>query len=210
MNSLISLATCSARERVPKLQRRRERGARSNKSEVVSRNDHEDSRGKDEVSSRMSVENEQYSRTLAFGKKDERGEEYSPVKAYLPKNEDGLLGKSKRKHKHKSRSKSGLSHEGSHDEVKNYDHEISRKLRKHRMVMPTDWLQTRKNKRDKVGGDYMYKQNLPKQLGNDKLASYHDIKIRVNEVERKAEYIEKRMLNPNLSENLIKNTAKVG
>ena len=56
----------------------------------------------------------------------------------------------------------------------------------------------------------MYKEILPKQLGDDKISSYHDIKSKVLEIERKANKLEKDLLDSKNSKNIIRDVNKVG
>ena len=56
----------------------------------------------------------------------------------------------------------------------------------------------------------MYKEELPKQLGDDKISSYHDIKFKVLEIERKANKLEKDLLDSNNSKNIVRDANKVG
>ena len=109
------------------------------------------------------------------------------------------------------RSKSALQ-EGVNESDKNYGQLYShhRSSSRVRVVQPSDWLLEHKKKRDKLGGEYMYKEILPKQLGDDKISSYHDIKSKVLDIERKANKLEKDLLDSNNSKNIIRDVNKVG
>ena len=91
MQKLIRFANASAREKIPKIKYTRPNDSILNKSDLlftdVKKSLH-GSNNKFDMSPKTSVEgDDKYSKTLAFGKREETGGEYSPERAYIPSGE---------------------------------------------------------------------------------------------------------------------------
>lgn len=167
---------------------------------------------KPEYSPKTSENERNPSKNISFKKREETGGEYSPSRAYLPsKNElepvKELWGRNKKKNH--IRSKSSLDNYMNRSNERNYGEFTSQRLSA-RDYEPEDWLQKRRNLRLERGGDYLYRQQLPKKLSKDKINSFKEIKSCIENIERKVSKIEINHLDNENSNNILKHNVKVG
>jgi hypothetical protein len=204
-------------KKVKRIRYERPKDSILNKTELLiphdaSRSDMNSFIQKPEYSPNTSENDRNPPKTIAFQKREENGEEYSPSRAYLPSNNNLEPVKEswgKHQQKHHIRSKSSLNNYMSRSNERNYGKLVSQRLSA-RDYEPEDWLLRRRNLRLEKGRDYMYRQQLPKQLSKDKINSFKEIKSCIEDIERKASKIEIDHLDHENANNILKHNVKVG
>lgn len=219
MQRLLELANASAQERIRRIRYQRPKDSILNRSALHAHN-HDFNFGNSSAQklydSPSSSDNEgnAYSRTVAFGKRQDSGGEHSPSRAYLPAGELEIVkerwSKKKAHKQNKTRSKSSLDSIMNRSNDRNYGDLYESNKSSAKIIEPVDWLMEKRKARLEKGGEYLYKPNLPKKLAKNKLSSFQEIKTKVSEVERMASKLETEALDNYKSNDLYRDNLKVG
>lgn len=160
------------------------------------------------------VEEDEYSKSLAFQSKKNEGDELSPVRAYISNNELEPVQEKwikRRRKKQKPRSKSSLNGEYRRQNSRSYAAINSSQDNTNRnFELPVDYLLEQRKKKAESQRSDLYIEKIPKKLTGDKISSFENIRNEMSKVERTASRLEKKTLDMNNSTNLLEDNLKVG